>query len=102
MPIPRETKFQGYEFTQAELYAATRLPALTAMLIQELYSQAAAQRLALKVDTENPQSFIQQEACLKGTMEAFEHLLLLQEVIVPPEAGSEKEPATTAVQKSPI
>ncbi len=86
MAVPRPTKFSSYDFSNAELYAATRFDTLQLMLFQTLFAEAAEERLALTIDTSKPDEFIQREACLRGTMEAFDRLISLASEITAPEA----------------
>lgn len=100
MAAPRPTKFTAYDFTQLELFAATRLDTLTQMLIQTLYAQAAEERLALTIDTEKTTEFVQREACLRGQMEAYEHLLFLASETAAPDAGDANKAADTQTPRS--
>ncbi len=89
MPRPITNTFSEFEFTTEEFYQATRFSQLSLHLIQTLLAQTAAQRLSLKVDTKDPTEWIQAEAALKGTMEAYENLLDLFATTEAPQSAAE-------------
>jgi hypothetical protein len=76
MPKQVPNQFTEFEFTTAELYAATRFSDLQLMLIQTLAARDAKQRLSINIDPTNLQS-LQEEAALKGSIGAYEYLLAL-------------------------
>lgn len=90
------TRFTEYEFTGEEMYAATRLSLLTLQLLQTLAAKAAQQKVALTFDPTQPHSFIQQEACLTGQIEAYENLMGLVETTTVPEKPGSKPTETPA------
>lgn len=98
MPSPKTTNFTAFDFSKEEFFAATRFTQMNLMLIQTLYANTAAERLGLTMDVTKPHEFIQSEAALKGTMEAYEYLILLATETEVPQTGTEKESAE--IQKS--
>lgn len=106
MPIQVPTQFTAWEFTQAELYAATRFSQLQLMLIQTLIAQAAQRKVNLKYDPSDPLSFAQQEAEATGEISAYEWLMLLHtntEVPSVEEEGTKADvsnPNVTAIPQS--
>lgn len=114
MPTPVTTSFSQWDFSQKELYAATRFSVMNLMLIQTLLAQEAQKKLNLKVDMNGGASkadaidrFIQQEAALTGGIEMLEYLLLLAnetEAPSPDQEGSAvsvSKPATSISQSTP-
>lgn len=85
MPRPKANKFTAFEFTQEELFAATRFTQLNLMLIQTLIAEAMEERSELAIDLSPPGEtlesanikFLQREAAIKGKQDALEHLLML-------------------------
>lgn len=82
--IPNE--FVEYEFTELELYQATRFNEMQKSLIRTLITQEARRKLELKVNlAESPnrekavQDFIQVEAECQGGIRALQWLLWLEE-----------------------
>lgn len=76
MPKQVTNQFTEFEFTQAEMYAATRFSDLQLMLIQTLIARDARQRVNLKIDPNDLRS-LQEEAGLKGSIGAYEYLIYL-------------------------
>lgn len=97
MPKPVANKFTSYEFTQAELFAATRFSDLQLMLIQTLIAKDAEQRVNMKI-TPNDLASLQEEAALKGSIEAMEYLLYL--AAETPNPTAEESGQTADVDKS--
>lgn len=64
-----------YEHTPAELKTAAILNSGTVEMIKSLISDARQQRFNLKPDPNNYASFIQQEAEIKGAINAYQSLL---------------------------
>lgn len=94
MPTIVPNKFTEFEFSTAELYAATRLTDLSLQLIQTLAARAAVERLNLRVDANDPNKFIQAEACLTGQIEAYENLIALVESTPKPEENPQQQQTT--------
>lgn len=87
MPTPVATRFTKWEFTNAELYAASRFSQLQLMLIQSLVADAAIRKNNLTYDPANSVNFAQQEAEATGEISAYEYLLMLATDSQAPEAS---------------
>jgi len=85
MPKQITNHFTEFEFTQAEMYAATRFSELQLMLFQTLLARDAKQRIAINVRP-NDLASIQEEAALKGSIGAMEYLISLYTDISMPSA----------------
>jgi len=85
MPKQVSNQFTEFEFTQAEMYAATRFSELQLMLIQTLVARDAKQRISINIRP-NDLASIQEEAALKGSINAMEYLLSLYTDITMPSA----------------
>lgn len=59
------------------MYVATRFTDLQIMLLQSLLSQSAQKRLKIKIDTNNLQASLQEEAAIAGEISTYEYLLSL-------------------------
>lgn len=93
MPTPVATRFTQWEFTNAELFAASRFSQLQLMLIQSLIADAAIRKNNLTFDPQNAVNFAQQEAEATGEISAYEHLLMLATELTPPEASESEAKA---------
>lgn len=96
MPKQVVTRFTAYEFTQAEVFSATRFSDLSVMLIQTLIAEAAIRRTNLHYDSANPTNFLQQEAEIAGEIGILEHLLTLMLDTPAPEKETAQEKADVA------
>lgn len=67
--------FTRYEQTESEVLAATNFSPEAKQFIQNQIVNASENRLALTADPNNYAAFIQQEAYLKGQVDAFKYLL---------------------------
>lgn len=67
--------FTEYELTEEELLQSHILNELQTKLLQTRLAQSSLQRLSIKVDTNNIQAFIQEEAELKGEVNILTWLL---------------------------
>lgn len=76
MPKQIANQFTEFEFTNAEMFAATRFSELQLMLLQTLIARDARTRVNLLVKP-NDLSSLQEEAALKGSITAMEYLLHL-------------------------
>lgn len=101
--------YEEYEFTQDELFAATRLSEPLKMLIRTLIAQEVRQRSQLTVDLRTKTSseavvaFIQQEAEKTGSIAAYNHLLVLSDTIEPPTPEEATQTADTSkAQRTPL
>lgn len=100
MPTQLPTRFTAYEFTQAELFSATRLSNLNVMLLQTLISQAAVRRTNLRYDPEKALEYVQQEAYIIAEIEAYEYLLsMMVDIQMPPDEEAQKK---ADVAKTPL
>jgi len=71
----QENPFTSYEFTVEELAAARKLSPLHKAYYQTLLSDAVASRIALQFTPNDINSFLQQEAELKGQIGILNMLL---------------------------
>ena len=71
--IPND--FSSYELTEQEEIEGAKLTITQKQLIQNYLSGAAIEKNGLEYDHNNSERFIQQEASLKGQMDAYRHLL---------------------------
>lgn len=67
--------FTSYTFTEEELANAKILNPLQQMYLQTRLSEKAMQKVSLKVDSKNIESFLQEEAYLQGQIEFIQELL---------------------------
>lgn len=93
MPTPVVNRFTQWEFTNAELYAATRFSELQLMLIQSLAADAAVRKTNTRFDPTNPTAFAQEEAEIQGELGAYEHLISMHADLEAPEATVEQAKA---------
>lgn len=93
MPTPVPSRFTLFEFTEDELYAASRFNSLQLMLFQSLIAKAALKKINLKFDASDPVVFAQQEAELTSEIEAYEHLLMLATEMEAPAKENADKPA---------
>lgn len=101
MPTPITNRFSSFEFTNKELYTATRFSDLQLMLFQTLAANAAMQKVNLQYDPTSPLEFAQREAELTAEIAAYEHLLLLHTDTPAPEAGEQDEKADVKLATQP-
>lgn len=95
MPTPVSNQFTEFEFTNEEIFAATRLTTLQLMFLQSLIAQSATKRLSIKHKLgEGNQEALAEEICERGTQEAYEYLFMLATTLEAPVAGTEKEKAS--------
>jgi len=67
--IPND--FTSYQLTEQEELEGSILTITQKQVIQNHLSAAAHEKNALEYDPENPQRFVQQEASLKGQLDAY-------------------------------
>ena len=75
MPVPKQSTFSAYEFTDEVLLNASILNHLQKCKIQTELSGIAEQQLALTFDPEHPGEFTQQHAFLTGQLSIYRTLL---------------------------
>lgn len=101
MPTPIYNQFTQFEFSNEELFAATRLTQLQLMLLQSLIANCADHRLAIKHRLgDGNQEALAEEICERGSQEAYEYLFMLATTLEAPAAGTEKEKANLTQQQS--
>lgn len=71
--------YQRYQFTEEELATGYEFSPLTRAKLQDLLATKAVARLSLNYDFQNPGSFLQEEAYLKGQMELLVEVLAIIE-----------------------
>ncbi len=71
--------FQSWVLTPEELLAGSALALTQRQVIQNQISQLSLQKNALKFDTVNPAGYAQQEAYLRGQIDALTYLLRVSE-----------------------
>lgn len=79
MPSPKISQFSAFSFSEEELLSASILSPIQIQLIQTDMAQIAENILALEYDPLNPQSFVQNDAHLKGQLASLKYLLLRSE-----------------------
>lgn len=90
--LNQDSNFQSWILTEKELIHGSALTGLQKQCIQNQICQLANQRLNIDFDPLNPLRFAQEEACLKGQIQALQYLLTLSA-----EAEKEITLGTTAV-----
>lgn len=70
-----QNEFASFDLTEEEALQGSILTTLQMQVIQNQLSNAAMEKIHLEYDSSNPTSFIQQEASLKGQIDAFRFLL---------------------------
>jgi len=75
--IPND--FTSYQLTEQEELEGSILTITQKQVIQNHLSAAAHEKNALEYDPENPQRFVQQEASLKGQLDAYHFILASSE-----------------------
>jgi len=75
MAIIIPNQFTSYALTDKELLEGAKLTTLQKQFLQNQLSNAAMEKNALEFDPNNQLKFAQQEASLKGQMDAFTFLL---------------------------
>lgn len=99
MAHPKFNEMTEFEFSEMELYQATRFSELNKMLIQTLMAQEAKRKLDLKVELDKYSKeqavsvFVQQEAEIQGNIRAFGWLLWLAENTEAPQPETEAQKA---------
>lgn len=69
------TSFTAYQLTDEEVLAGSILTIGQKEVLQNLLSVTAEQKMALEFDVANPETFIQEEARLKGWIECIRYQL---------------------------
>lgn len=100
MPVPVSNRFTEFEFTNEELYGASRFTQLQLMLLQSLSAKAASNRLGLVVDPDKISSFLQAEAALKGEQDAYDYLMVLSETVEPPTPGEAQQKSSVIIVRN--
>ena len=72
-------QFQSWNLTPKEFLQGGLLTSLQKQVIQNQISQLSLQKNALKFDTVNPAGYAQQEAYLRGQIDALTYLLRVSE-----------------------
>lgn len=67
--------FSTYSLTAEELAVGSQLTELNLRVIQNLISESAEEKLALKYDPQNPLAFVQREAELQGQIGVLKYLV---------------------------
>lgn len=75
MPTPAVNTFTSYHLNEKEAVISQQLSHLNVAFIQNLRSQIAEEKLALKFDPSTPLVFVQQEASLAGQLDILTYLL---------------------------
>lgn len=75
--------FDEYEFTSEELKNAITFTNLHRLYMQSKVSQYAVQKLNLVFEPAKPHEFMQQEAYIKGKIDALLELLVEEETTLP-------------------
>lgn len=71
--IPND--FSSYQLTEKEELEGARLTITQKQVIQNYLSAAASEKIGLEYDPENSLTFVQQEASLKGQIDAYRFIL---------------------------
>lgn len=74
-----DSPFQSWVLSPQELAQGSILTRLQKQVIQNQIAQVAAQKINLEFTPDNPLKFAQEEAALKGQMQALEYLLQLSQ-----------------------
>lgn len=77
--LNQDNPFQAWILTDAEFSQGCILSSLQKQVIQNQIAQVAAQKLNLEFDPTNVLKFTQEEAALKGQLQALEYLLTLSQ-----------------------
>ena len=72
-------QFQSWNLTPEEYLQGGILTSLQRQVIQNQIASVATQKINLSFDPSNPQGFAQQEAHLRGQIDALSYLLTLSE-----------------------
>ena len=75
--IPND--FSSYELTEQEELEGAILTITQKQIIQNYLSAAASEKIGLEYDPESPEKFVQQEASLKGQIDAYRFILAASE-----------------------
>ncbi len=85
--IPND--FSSYQLTEQEEMEGSILTITQKQVIQNYLSAAASEKIGLEIDPENKEKFIQQEASLKGQIDAYRFILsasdAAEELLINPE-----------------
>jgi hypothetical protein len=100
VPSPIATRFTKFEFTESELFAASRFNEMQLMLFQTLIASAAESKVNLTLDfkeegVDKETAVIlhaQRQGELIGEIRAYEHLLLLYSDTSAPVVKTEPKP----------
>jgi uncharacterized protein YceH (UPF0502 family) len=98
MPTQISNQFTEFEFTNAEMFAATRFSELQMMLFQTLLARDARTRVNLHVRP-NDLSSLQEEAALKGSISMLEYLIYLATETPNPSAEDSGQPSQLPTQE---
>lgn len=82
MATLQPSQFCRYEMSEQELLQGSALTSLQACCIQNQISDLATRRLNLALDPKNPDEYVQQEAWIKGQIEALQYLLNTSEAAI--------------------
>lgn len=67
--------FTSYEFTDKEALQGSIFTTLQLQVLQNTLSDIAETKLNLEIDSDKPDSFIQQDAYQKGQLDIISHLI---------------------------
>ena len=70
-----QNEFASFELTDKEALQGSLLTTVQMQVIQNQLANAAMEKIHLEYDASNPTAFIQQEASLKGQLDAYNFLL---------------------------
>lgn len=90
--LNQNSPFQSWVLSDNETFQGAILNNLQKQVIQNQICQVASQKLNLEFDPTNPSKFMQEEASLKGQMQALEYLLTFSA-----EAEKQFDPGMTQV-----
>ena len=82
MAVLQPSQFCRYEMTEQEVLQGSCLTSLQVCCIQNQISDLATRRLNLSLDPKNPDDFVQQEAWIKGQIDALQHILNTSEAAI--------------------
>lgn len=75
LPKAQRTLFTRYDLTLEEELSGVQFTETQRMFMQNLLATAAEEKVRLKYDPQNPQTFLQREAELQGNILTLETLL---------------------------
>lgn len=70
-----DSEFSRYKLSDEETLQGSLLTVTQKQVIQNNLSLVASEKLSLELDMTNPNRFIQEEASLKGQIEAYRYML---------------------------